>query len=63
MSTLKANEPFATRYHLIRRIGLGGYSEVWLANDTLAGGLEVTRLGSILAMFLSYWSKFLPKYQ
>jgi formylglycine-generating enzyme required for sulfatase activity/serine/threonine protein kinase len=41
MSTLKANQPFSNRYHLIRRIGLGGYSEVWLASDTLAGNMQV----------------------
>jgi formylglycine-generating enzyme required for sulfatase activity len=41
MSSLKPNEPFSTRYHLVRRIGVGGYSEVWLANDTLAGNMQV----------------------
>jgi formylglycine-generating enzyme required for sulfatase activity len=41
MQSLKSNTPFSTRYHLVRRIGVGGYSEVWLANDTLAGNMQV----------------------
>ncbi|MFZ4401317.1 MAG: serine/threonine protein kinase [Bacteroidales bacterium] len=41
MSTLKPNEIFAHRYQLIRNIGVGGYSEVWLAKDQMAGDLEI----------------------
>ncbi|MFZ4401313.1 MAG: serine/threonine-protein kinase [Bacteroidales bacterium] len=41
MSTLLQNEIFAGRYHLQNRIGVGGYSEVWLALDTRVGNLEV----------------------
>ena len=42
MPTLQINDKFANqRYLLLKRIGLGGYSEVWLAEDTKAGNLEV----------------------
>ncbi|MFZ4401312.1 MAG: protein kinase domain-containing protein [Bacteroidales bacterium] len=41
MSTLNQNENFASRYLLIQKIGVGGYSEVWKAIDTKAGNLEV----------------------
>ncbi|MFZ4401311.1 MAG: protein kinase domain-containing protein [Bacteroidales bacterium] len=41
MLTLKPNEIFAHRYQLIRNIGVGGYSEVWLAIDQMAGDLEI----------------------
>ena len=42
MPTLQVNYKFANqRYLLLKRIGVGGYSEVWLAEDTKAGNLEV----------------------
>lgn len=41
MPTLKPNEIFANRYCLIRNTGTGGYSEVWLATDQMAGDLEI----------------------
>jgi uncharacterized protein (TIGR02145 family) len=41
MPTLKQNEIFANRYQLIKKLGVGGYSEVWLAKDNKAGGMEV----------------------
>jgi formylglycine-generating enzyme required for sulfatase activity len=40
MDSMNKNQ-FSTRYLLLRRIGVGGYSEVWLANDTLAGNMQV----------------------
>jgi hypothetical protein len=27
---IQPNTSFSTRYHLIRRIGMGGYSDVWV---------------------------------
>ena len=41
MPTLKQNEIFANRYQLIKKLGVGGYSEVWLVKDNKAGGMEV----------------------
>jgi formylglycine-generating enzyme required for sulfatase activity len=41
MPVLQINDKFANRYRLKKRIGVGGYSQVWLAEDTLAGNMEV----------------------
>lgn len=41
MSLIKPNEIFANRYRLIENIGVGGYSEVWLAADQMTGDLEI----------------------
>jgi serine/threonine protein kinase len=41
MPTININEIFANRYLLIKNIGIGGYSEVWLAVDQMAGDLEI----------------------
>jgi len=41
MPTLQINDDFANRYLLNKLIGVGGYSQVWLAEDTKAGNLEV----------------------
>jgi serine/threonine protein kinase len=41
MPTLKQNEIFANRYQLIKKLGVGGYSEVWLAKDNKTAGMEV----------------------
>lgn len=38
--TLTPNILFASRYRLIKQIGLGGFSVVWLAADELADNLE-----------------------
>lgn len=38
---IQPDTTFATRYRPIRRIGIGGYSEVWLAEDILAGNMPV----------------------
>ncbi|MEI6437078.1 MAG: serine/threonine-protein kinase, partial [Bacteroidota bacterium] len=41
MKTLTANSIFANRYLLKKLIGVGGYSQVWLAVDKKSGNLEV----------------------
>jgi len=41
MPTLQINEIFANRYLLKKLIGVGGYSQVWLAGDIKSGNLEV----------------------
>jgi len=41
MPSLQINDKFANRYQLKKLIGVGGYSQVWLAEDTKAGNLEV----------------------
>jgi serine/threonine protein kinase len=41
MPTININEIFANRYKLIKQLGIGGYSEVWLAEDQYAGNMEV----------------------
>ena len=41
MPPLQPNHKFANRYHLKKLIGVGGYSQVWLAEDTKAGNLEI----------------------
>jgi serine/threonine protein kinase len=41
MSTLQINNKFANRYLLKKLIGVGGYSQVWLAEDSKSGNLEV----------------------
>ena len=38
---LHPHQIFATRYKLISKLGAGGYSEVWLAEDTRAADLQV----------------------
>ena len=38
---LHSQQIFATRYKLISKLGAGGYSEVWLAEDTRAADLQV----------------------
>lgn len=38
---LSPGKTFANRYLLIDRIGTGGYSQVWLAEDTKAGNLQI----------------------
>ncbi|MCX6279544.1 MAG: bifunctional serine/threonine-protein kinase/formylglycine-generating enzyme family protein [Bacteroidetes bacterium] len=42
MPSIQINEKFANqRYLILKRIGVGGYSQVWLAEDTKAGNLEI----------------------
>jgi eukaryotic-like serine/threonine-protein kinase len=38
---LQANTVFASRYKLLHKLGAGGFSEVWLAEDTRAGNMQV----------------------
>jgi formylglycine-generating enzyme required for sulfatase activity/serine/threonine protein kinase len=38
---LETNDLFAKRYRLVKLLGVGGYSQVWLAEDTIAGNLQV----------------------
>ncbi|MDD3878311.1 MAG: FISUMP domain-containing protein [Bacteroidales bacterium] len=37
----QADTLFANRYKLIRKLGSGGFSEVWLAEDTKSGNMQV----------------------
>jgi len=39
--SLQPNSLFANRYQLIRKLGTGGFSEVWLAEDTKSGNIQV----------------------
>jgi len=41
MSRLKPGDIFANDYKLLRLLGSGGFSDVWLAHYTLAGNMEV----------------------
>jgi hypothetical protein len=41
MPVLQINDTFASRYLLKKLIGVGGYSQVWLAEDRKSGNLEV----------------------
>ncbi|MCX6276549.1 MAG: protein kinase, partial [Bacteroidetes bacterium] len=41
MPPLQPNHKFANRYLLKKLLGVGGYSQVWLAEDTKSGNLEV----------------------
>lgn len=38
---IQPNNVFANRYQLIRRIGTGGYSQIWLAEDNFAGKMQL----------------------
>jgi len=41
MSELQENTYFAGRYKLINKLGSGGFSVVWLAEDTMAGNTKI----------------------
>ena len=41
MPNLQINDKFANRYILKKLIGVGGYSQVWLAEDSKSGNMEV----------------------
>ncbi len=41
MSQLQENTYFAGRYKLISKLGSGGFSVVWLAEDTMAGNTKI----------------------
>ncbi|PLX04733.1 MAG: hypothetical protein C0595_01965 [Marinilabiliales bacterium] len=41
MSELQENTYFAGRYKLINKLGSGGFSVVWLAEDTMAGDTKI----------------------
>lgn len=41
MITLEPNTLFDLRYRLILKLGSGGYSDVWLAEDTKSGNMQV----------------------
>jgi len=41
MPTLQINDKFANRYLLKKLLGVGGYSQVWLATDAKSGNLEI----------------------
>jgi serine/threonine protein kinase len=38
---LSPNDLFANRYQLIKKLGVGGFSEVWLAEDTKSDSMQV----------------------
>ena len=38
---LHPQQIFATRYNLVKKLGAGGFSEVWLAEDTKAANMQV----------------------
>ena len=41
MDFLEVNALFNNRFRLVKRIGIGGYSEVWLVHDIKAGDMEL----------------------